>query len=260
MSFCLRFARVLLPLLIVFLAQLGQAAQVQPRASANELPIQRGVNIVGYDPIWTDPAKARFQTRHMQAIRDGGFDHVRFNLQAFAQMDADHRLSAQWWRTLDSLVSAALKADLKVIIDQHNFVECAKEVPLCRQRLQAFWQQVAPHFAGAPPAVIFEILNEPNGELDALWNEVLAENLRIIRKSNPKRLVIVGPKFWNSMDQLDSLRLPAADRRLIVTFHYYTPMKFTTKARTGRRSTRSSPASLGAALQTSNAWSGISTR
>ncbi|WP_457426157.1 glycoside hydrolase family 5 protein [Roseateles sp. P5_E7] len=191
--------------------------------------LKRGVNIVGYDALWTDPAKARFQPRHMQAIRDGGFDHVRFNLHAFAHMDAENRLSAQWFKTLDELVDAGLKAGLQVILDEHNFNECAKEadLPSCRVRLQAFWRQVATRYQGASDAVVFEILNEPNGAADAVWNDMLAENLAIIRETNPKRRVIVGPKSWNSLDQLDSLRLPEADRRLIVTFHYYTPMPFT---------------------------------
>lgn len=206
---------------------LSAAVHAQVDSAAAPVALKRGVNIVGYDPIWTEPAKARFQLRHMQAIRDGGFDHVRLNLHAFAHMDASYRLSPQWLKQLDELVDAGLKAGLQVILDEHNFNECAKEISACREQLKAFWRQLAPRYKGAPDAVIFEILNEPNGAADAVWNDMLAENLAIIRESNPSRRVIVGPKSWNSMDQLDSLRLPEADRQLIVTFHYYTPMEFT---------------------------------
>lgn len=209
---------------------LGVAAtsHAQGDNAAASPALKRGVNIIGYDPLWSDPAQARFQPqRHMQAIRDGGFDHVRLNLHAFAHMDAQGQLSAAWLKTLDGLVDAGLKAGLQVILDQHNFMDCAKEVDACRTRLQAFWRQVAARYQGAPDGVVFEILNEPNGAADAVWNDMLAENLTIIRASNPTRRVIVGPKFWNSLDHLDSLRLPDADRRLIVTFHYYTPMAFT---------------------------------
>lgn len=208
---------------------LSAAAQAQSASAAEAPALRRGVNILGYDPLWSDPAKARFQLRHMQAIRDGGFDHVRLNLHAFAHMDGEHRLSAAWLKQLDDFVDAGLKAGLQVILDEHNFNECAKEadLPACRLRLKAFWRQIAPRYQGAPDALVFEILNEPNGAADAVWNDMLAENLAIIRESNPTRRVIVGPKFWNSLDHLDSLRLPEADRRLIVTFHYYTPMEFT---------------------------------
>lgn len=50
--------------------------------------LKRGVNIIGYDPLWRDPAKARFQTKHFAIIEQGGFDFVRVVLQAFEHMDA----------------------------------------------------------------------------------------------------------------------------------------------------------------------------
>jgi endoglucanase len=198
-------------------------------AHAQEAPatLKRGVNIVGYDPIWTDPAQARFQPRHMQAIKDGGFDHVRMNLQAFAHMDKDGQLSPAWFKTLDTLVDAGLKAGLQVILDEHNFEDCAKDLPGCRTKLQAFWRQVSQHYKGAPAGVVFEILNEPNGAMNDAWNDVLAENLAIIRATNPTRRVVIGPRMWNSMGELDNLKLPANDRNIVVTFHYYTPMEFT---------------------------------
>ncbi|HEV6966091.1 glycoside hydrolase family 5 protein [Roseateles sp.] len=199
-------------------------------AQGVDLPAQalkRGVNVLGYDPLWTDPAKARFQMRHLQAIREGGFDHVRLNLQAFEHMDAQGRLPPAWFKTLDEVLASALNAGLQVIVDEHNFTDCAKALDSCRAKLKAFWRQVAPRYRDAPDAVLFEILNEPNGEADALWNDILAENLQIIRETNPKRRVVVGPKFWNSMDHLDSLKLPEADRNLVVTFHYYSPFPFT---------------------------------
>ena len=189
--------------------------------------LKRGVNVLGYDPIWKDPAQARFQMRHLQAIRDGGFDHVRLNLHAFEHMDAEGKLPARWFKTLDEVLAASMNAGLQVIIDQHNFMDCAKAIDTCRSKLKAFWRQVAPRYKDAPDAVLFEILNEPNGAADPLWNDILAENLQIIRETNPKRRVVVGPKFWNSMDHLDSLKLPESDRNLVVTFHYYSPFPFT---------------------------------
>lgn len=189
--------------------------------------LKRGVNVLGYDPIWKDPAQARFQMRHLQAIRDGGFDHVRLNLHAFEHMDANGQLPASWFKQLDEVLAASLNAGLQVIIDQHNFMDCAKVIDTCRSKLKAFWRQVAPRYKDAPDGVLFEILNEPNGAADPLWNDILAENLQIIRETSPKRRVVVGPKFWNSMDHLDSLKLPEADRNLVVTFHYYSPFPFT---------------------------------
>jgi endoglucanase len=76
--------------------------------------------------------------------------------------------------------------------------------------------------------VLFEILNEPNTQLtpDA-WNGLLKDALAIVRKTNPRRNVVIGPAFWNSINSLNGLALPAADRNIIVTVHYYLPMNFT---------------------------------
>ena len=55
---------------------------------------------------------------------------------------------------------------------------------------------------------------------------MLPKALAVIRESNPKRIVIVGPGHWNNIDSLAKLVLPQDDR-LIVTFHYYSPYEFT---------------------------------
>jgi endoglucanase len=188
----------------------------------------RGVNIIGYDPLWRDFSKARFQDRHFRKIRDAGFQHVRINLQAFRHMDAQNRLSPEWFKTLDWAVTGALTNGLMVILDEHDFTVCGRDADACKPRLMAFWEQVAPRFKDAPPQVMFEILNEPNGKVTAeFWNAWLAEALAIIRKTNPRRNVIIGPANWNNIKALDSMKLPDSDRHIIATVHYYLPMSFT---------------------------------
>jgi endoglucanase len=39
-------------------------------------------------------------------------------------------------------------------------------------------------------------------------------------------MIIVGPASWNHPRHLNNLKLPDEDRRLIVTFHYYSPFHF----------------------------------
>jgi len=201
-------------------AQIGPFDQVET--------MRRGVNIVGYDPLWNNFAKARFHERHFQQIQEAGFQTVRVNLQAFGHMDAKNRLDPAWLKTLDWVVKNALANDLTVILDEHDYEFCAQHADTCRTKLLAFWQQVAEVYQLAPPSVVFEILNEPNGELtDARWNALLKEALAVIRKTNPVRNVIIGPPFWNGIHALDKLDLPEDDRHLIVTVHYYLPMEFT---------------------------------
>ncbi|MFN3388128.1 MAG: glycoside hydrolase family 5 protein [Allosphingosinicella sp.] len=216
---------------ILCLLLIGCAAQTGPLASGAPAAAQqfrRGVNIIGYDPIWSDPAKARFQEKHFAEIRRGGFDFVRVNLFAFRHMDDANRLDPEWLERLDWVVREATEAGLGVILDQHDFDACAKDLPACRVKLPAFWRQVAPRYRDAPASVAFELLNEPYGPLDAAtWNAFFPELLAIVRETNPTRTVVVGPTRWNNFGELPSLKLPEEDRNLLVTFHYYEPFRFT---------------------------------
>lgn len=190
--------------------------------------IGRCVNVLGYDPIWNDPQKARFQEKHFRLIHEAGFQAIRVNLHALTRMNAEGRLNEAWWRTLDWIVKNALANQLAVILDLHNYTDVAKNPEAFRPKIMAFWRQVGEHFKDAPDAVLFEVLNEPNGKLTAeLWNEYLAGVLKTIRVDNPSRTVIVGPASWNGIGSLQYLKLPEDDRNLIVTVHYYTPMEFT---------------------------------
>jgi endoglucanase len=188
----------------------------------------RGVNITGYDPLWNDFEKARFKERHFQRIHEGGFQTVRVNLQAFGHMNAENQLDPAWLKTLDWVVKNALANNLTVILDEHDYELCAEDTARCSSRLLAFWQQVAPRYQDAPASVLFEILNEPNGKLTPpVWNALLSQCLAVIRQTNPTRNVVIGPAFWNGLQALGSLELPAEDRHIIVTVHYYLPMQFT---------------------------------
>ncbi len=188
----------------------------------------RGINVLGYDPIWDDFAKARFQERHFERIHEAGFSTIRVNLQSFGHMDAQNRLDPAWLKTLDWVVKNALANNLIVILDEHDYTFCGNDPDGCKPKLLAFWEQVAPRYQDASPDVLFEILNEPNSKLNLpLWNGFLKDALAVIRKTNPTRNVVIGPGFWNGIMSLGRLELPPADRHIIVTIHYYVPMRFT---------------------------------
>ncbi|WP_082064951.1 cellulase family glycosylhydrolase [Xanthomonas sp. MUS 060] len=214
-----------IPIVLALLCLALPMRWAQADASAQ---LGRGVNILSDDPMWTDPAKAHFRPPLFRTIRDGGFHTVRVNLQAFAHMDAANRLDPVWLNTLDTVVSQATAAGLNVILDEHDFHACANDAAVCRTKLLAFWGQIAPRYRNAPPSVLFEILNEPGGEVTStVWNGLLRDALHVIRRDNPIRTVVVGPANGNNFNALDELRLPENDPHLLVTVHYYNPFRFT---------------------------------
>lgn len=208
----------------------GTAAAEKPKSSAWDAQrrLDRGVNIIGYDPLWTDFRKRRFKAEHFGKIRQAGFSNVRMVLQSFAHMDSRNHLPKQWMDTLDWAINNATRAGLYVIVDEHDFEKCGDDAATCHDKLIAFWRQVGHHLRNRGDNVLFELLNEPHGQLDAeRWNRLLADVIPVVRRENPTRNLVIGPTQWNNFRQLDTLKLPENDRHIIVTFHYYEPMHFT---------------------------------
>ncbi|ESQ86429.1 glycoside hydrolase family 5 protein [Asticcacaulis benevestitus] len=187
-----------------------------------------GVNIIGgYDAFW-EGGQTKFHLSDFAKVHEAGFSTVRIPLFAFKHLQPDGHLDAAYLKRIDDVVQAALASDLNVILDEHDFEFCAKDADACATNLTNVWYELSERYRNAPNKVIFELLNEPNGQVDdKIWNAWLVDLIAIIRETNPTRNVIVGPTHWNSRDDLALLKLPAEDKHLIVTFHYYDPFPFT---------------------------------
>ena len=137
---------------------IGAGQPIDPYAQVKRMA--RGVNIIGYDPLWKDASAARYQDRHYQLIREAGFKTVRINLNCLHRMDKNLHLPETWFTTLEHQVREALRNDLIVILDLHDFTTVAKDPIAFQLRVIAFWRQVAERFKEAPDTVIFELLND----------------------------------------------------------------------------------------------------
>jgi hypothetical protein len=93
----------------------GSASAQTPDALSQNKRLGRGVNILGYDPIWKDRQKARFQEKYFRLIKEAGFDNARINLHPFwdGKLVADHKIHAAWFDVLDWAVKHALANRLK---------------------------------------------------------------------------------------------------------------------------------------------------
>jgi len=197
-----------------------------PDAFRQNARLGRGVNVLGYDPIWKDRERSRFKAEHFRAIKEAGFDHVRIVLHPFRDNRGEVRET--WWKTLDWAVDQAIGAGLLAILDFHEFQAMSKDPAGRKERFLAFWSRLSERCKDRPDSVLFEILNEPHDRFTPeLWNAYFREALAVIRRTNPTRTVIVGPVQWNSFEKIDTLSLPSEDRHLIATVHYYNPFAFT---------------------------------
>jgi endoglucanase len=192
--------------------------------------LSRGVNIIGYDPIWKSRPEGRMEARHFRLIREAGFNHVRINMHPFKFADTapSYAIHPAWLETLDWTVEQSQKNGLLTILDLHEFNAMAEDPYGLKPKFLTAWRQLSVRYQNASEDVLFEILNEPNKMITPeIWNDYLKEPLEIIRANNPTRTLIIGPAFWNGIDFLHQLELPENDRNIIVTVHYYHPMPFT---------------------------------
>jgi endoglucanase len=170
------------------------------------------------------------QDEYFSLIKSAGFQSVRIPIRwsSHAEADSPYTIDPKFFDRVDWAIDQALKNDLAVVINMHHYEEIMDSPQPQRERFLAMWEQIAEHYQNLPESVMFEILNEPTGTLSSTaWEIFSATAIEVIRKTNPRRTIIVGPGNWNSVDALPGLVLPENDRNLIATFHFYSPFEFT---------------------------------
>ena len=172
----------------------------------------------------------RIEDEHLAAIADAGFDGVRLPVRwdAHAAASAPYAIAPAFLARVEHVVQTALARGLKVQLDCHHYDALIADPRGQKTRFLAIWTQIARHFRGAPDALLFEPLNEPNGDW---WrrehlSDFQREALDVIRVEHPDRLVVLGPGNWNSIDGLTDWR-PPQDPHIAVSVHYYEPHAFT---------------------------------
>lgn len=227
--------RLLAALLAATLAQAASACSfVQPpqeRAASCQRLIARSINFGNMlDHPREGIAGPMLRDEFVELTARAGFSAIRLPVRwdARAGLQPPYRIDPAFFERVDGVLRLAARHGLGVILDMHHYAQMMLEPQPERERFLAVWRQVAEHYRDAPATVMFELLNEPNRELTReRWNEALAALLPVVRASNPHRTLIVGGGDWNSAAALESLTLPADDRNLIATFHYYVPMEVT---------------------------------
>ncbi|MBI3714883.1 MAG: glycoside hydrolase family 5 protein [Betaproteobacteria bacterium] len=199
-----------------------QLAHTLNVAFAYELPAAATQTLVPLLP----KVFAMARQAHFSAVR------LPINWPAHTQATAPYAIDADFLRAIDGSVQAATAAGLAVVLDYHSDEALMMDPAANHARFLAIQQQLSTHFRDAPPSVFLEILAEPHGRLDALWNAYLAEAIAVIRKNDATRVLIVGPAPSNRWEGLAALALPQDEANLIVTCHFYGPVRFTFQGET----------------------------
>ncbi len=170
---------------------------------------------------------------YFKIIKDAGFDSVRIPCRwsAHALEEPPYTIDPVFFARVDWAIENALKNDLYVMLNIQHYRELTSDPNNHSERFLGLWKQIAEHYKGYPDSVLFELLNEPYKALTAeLWNDLLKKALPIVRKSNPHRTIVIEPTILIDpvfVVRLEELDIPREEGNIIVSFHYYIPLKFT---------------------------------
>jgi endoglucanase len=212
---------------------------VEPKRLSPDTPahralskIKRGVNLGN---CWDAPPPyswgIRYSPEDIDHIAAEGFDHIRVPVSwsyHLAKVDGRVQIDPKLLADLEPVLRRALEKGLTVLLNWHHYEELNSDPTHHRSDFVAGWETIARHFKSWPPQLYLEILNEPHDALTTeLTNSLHEETLASIRKIDPQRIILVSPGNWGGIQELERIRLPDGDDRLIVTVHCYEPFYFT---------------------------------
>jgi len=96
---------------LVFCPAQGTANAETSDAFSQNKRLGRGVNVLGYDPIWKDRQKARFQEKYFRLIKEAGFHQIQDPASSFT--------SPKWvpFQTLLDKLAEAVRSGPMVIME-----------------------------------------------------------------------------------------------------------------------------------------------
>ncbi len=195
-----------------------------------ETPFKRGVNLTGWLQA-SSPGQiqfTKFTRQDFVNIKSLGCDVIRLpiNLHFMTDGAPDYTIDPLFYYFLDQIIDWAEQLQLHLILDNHTFDPAADTDPDIEDVLVRVWTQMAARYKDRSDLIYYEVLNEPHGISDQLWNRIQQNVIDAIREIDSKHTIIVGPAGWNSYHNLRYMPI-YNDNKLIYTFHFYDPFLFT---------------------------------
>ncbi len=217
-------------LIISFMPVLN--AQNREKAFEINEKLGRGIN---YGNMFEAPGETtwgnQWQPEYPKIIAELGFDHVRIPVRwepaSRSSSQQPYTIYSSFLNRIKEVVDSTLNAGLYAIINMHHHEALYENPDEQEQRFLSMWGQISEFFKNYPDSLLFEVLNEPHGNLvPQKWNILYPKALDSIRAYNPERIVLIGTANYGGLGGLPHLEIPE-DNYTILTIHYYNPFQFT---------------------------------
>jgi len=192
--------------------------------------IMRGINI-GNTLEPPDEAgwnAGPLQEYYFDDYKEAGFTCIRIPVRwgPHTAESSPFEVGSAWMARIEQVVDWGLERGLYLIINGHHEEWLKNDFSQENQtRYDSIWSQIAVRFKDKSPRLMFEMINEPQGltieQVDALNSRLLS----IIRKSNPRRIVILSGNGWSALEDMMNAAIPDDDY-LMAYWHAYNPWSF----------------------------------
>ncbi|MEV5717104.1 glycoside hydrolase family 5 protein [Amycolatopsis mediterranei] len=221
----------------------------QLEASSNGVPGETAWGLPVVTPALIDKVKA------------AGFKTVRIPVSYLGYIGAgpNYQINAAWLNRIQQVADYAYQRGLYVLINMHGdgyktvngswlICDSANQATI-KAKYQKVWQQVAARFTGYDQHLVLESMNEEfDGQygtptqpcysnIDA-YDQIFVDTVRKTGGNNSSRWLLIAG--WNTnidyttgnygftlpTDQFRSSSVPAAEKRIMISVHYYSPWDF----------------------------------
>jgi endoglucanase len=197
--------------------------------------IRRGTNISHLlsQSLRRGPERENYFVKDdMDFISASGFDHVRIPIDEEQMWDSAGDKEAEAFSLLHNSILWAAQNKLRVIVDlhilrSHYFNAKVKPLwtePAAQEWFFQCWRDLSGELSKYPVAMVaYELMNEPVADDPDEWNVVFSKALAIVRETEPQRKIVIGSNMWQSAHTFKFLKIPADDKNIILSFHFYSP-------------------------------------
>lgn len=205
------------------------SAQLTPHDAISQM--RKGINMGNTleGPNEGDWGNPPVQEYYFDIYKNEGFDFVRIPIRWDQHLGktSPFKVDATWMNRIEQIIDWGLDRGLFIVMNSHHdsWIKDTYSNPVNQARFDSLWSQIAVRFKDKSDHLIFEICNEPVNMTKAQSDEMHRNAIKIIRKTNPARLIVFQGIDWGGSDGLINAEIPD-DNYLIGSFHSYDPYLF----------------------------------
>ncbi len=220
--------------------------------------LEANSNGVPSETAWGQPTVTQAL---IDKVKAAGFRTIRIPISYLGYVGAGpgYQINPAWLNRIQQVVDYAYQRGLYVLINMHgdgyktitgSWLICdAGNQATVKAKYQKVWQQVATRFAGYDQHLVMEAMNEEfdgqygtptqpcHSNINA-YDQIFVDTVRRTGGNNSSRWLLVAG--WNTnidyttgnygftmpTDQFRSPSIPAAEKRIMISVHYYSPWDF----------------------------------